>query len=97
MKKKNNLFGVYLTDTLKEMCRRVEVDYDDVDFTKDDWYLDHSWTENEQNQFIEWFAQNLRNMGPRRELCKYPTLVRTKPQRIKFARNFVFQFGWKII
>jgi len=94
---KNNLFGVYFTDILKEMCRRVEVDYNEIDFTKDEWYLDYSWSKTEQDKFIEWVSKYLRNMGPRRELCQYPPLVRTKEERSKFAEKFVSEFSWKII
>ena len=97
MKNKDNLFGAYLTDILREMCRRVGVDYGETDFTKDQWYLDHSWSQKEEEKFVEWFAQHLRNIGPRKELCNYPSLVRTKPQRVKFARSFVNEFGWKTI
>ena len=97
MKSKSNLFGVYFTEVLQEMCNRVGVDYDEIDFTKDGWYLDNSWTRGEQDQFIEWFATHLRNMGPRRELCQQPSLVRTKEERSKFAEKFVMEFGWKII
>lgn len=95
--KKKNLHGVYLTDVLQEMCRRVGADYDEIDFSKTDWFLDYSWTEKEQDKFIEWFSQHLRNMGPRRELCKYPSLTRTKPERLKFAEQFVLNFAWKTI
>ena len=94
---KNNLHGVYFTDILKEMCRRVGANYEDIDFSKDEWYLDYSWSKSDQDQFIEWFARYLKNMGPRRELCAYPSLVRTEPQRIQFATQFVSEFGWKII
>ena len=95
--KKNNLHGVYLTDILKEMCKRVGVDYDDVDFSEDEWYLKHAWRQQDQDMFIEWFAKYLRNMGPRRELCQHPPLVRTKEERSKFAEKFVAEFGWKIV
>lgn len=94
--KKNNFFGVYFTEILKEMCRRVKVDYDSVDFTKDGWYKEHTWTKLEREKFIVWFAKYLRNMGPRRELCKYPPLVRTSEERSKFAEKFVNELGWKI-
>jgi hypothetical protein len=92
----NNLFGVYFTDVLKEMCRRVGAKYEEIDFSSDDWYLKYTWTKNEQDKFIEWFAKYLRNMGPRRELCAFPSLVRTEPQRIKFASQFISEFGWAI-
>jgi len=95
--KQSNFHGVYLTDILTEMCRRVGVEYDDVDFSEDEWYLKHSWKQKDKDMFIEWFAKYLRNMGPRRELCQYPSLVRTKEERVKFAEKLVDQFSWKII
>lgn len=91
-----NLHGVYLTDVLTEMCDRVGVKYEDIDFAKDEWYLEHEWTKEDQDDFINWFAIFLQNTGVRQELCKYPPLVRTKDERLKFSRSFVSEFGWKI-
>ena len=92
-----NFHGVYFTDVLKEMCSRVGVEYADVDFSQDNWYQKHTWTRIEENKFIEWYAQFLRSMGPRREMCKYPSLVRSKPDRLKFAAKMVAEFGWKVL
>jgi len=91
-----NLHGVYFTDVLTEMCKRVGADYEEIDFSEDGWYDTHSWTLQEKLKFEEWFAQYLRNMGPRREFCKQPTLVRTKPERSKFAKKFIADFAWKV-
>lgn len=92
----SNLHGVYFTGILTEMCDRVGVDYNDIDFSKDAWYEDHTWTKNDQDKFIVWFAKHLKHMGPRRELCTQPALVRTLPERIKFAEKFVYEFGWGV-
>lgn len=89
-------FGVYLTDVLKEMCSRVGADFYSVDFSKDNWFLEYSWTTEDQSKFIKWFAMFLKNKGVRSELCKYPSLVKTYQQRETFAKQFVYQFGWKI-
>lgn len=94
---KENFHGVYLTDVLTEMCDRVGAEYESIDFTKDEWYLDYSWTKSEQDKFIDWFSTFLQNKGVRQELCKYPPLVRTKKERLEFAQKFVSEFGWKII
>lgn len=92
----SNLFGVYFSDVLKEMCSRVGADYDSVDFQKDGWYLDHTWTTEEQEDFVSWFAAFLKNTGPRTEMCKYPQLVKTTEERKRFARKFISEFGWLI-
>lgn len=92
----NNYHGVFLTDILTEMCSRVGANYDEIDFSKDQWYLDYSWTNKEQEMFIDWFAKFLKNRGPRNELCKYPSLVRTLDERARFARQFVNEFGWRV-
>lgn len=94
---KQNLHGVYLTDVLTEMCRRVGVEYTDIDFSEDAWYEQHTWSQTEKDKFIAWFAKFLHNMGPRREICRYPPLVRTTSERMKFAEKFVEEFAWKVV
>ena len=91
-----NLFGVYFTDVLKEMCSRVGVEFEDIDFDKDEWYLDHEWTQDEQEDFIRWFAKFLRNKGVRTEITKYPSLLNNYVKREQFARQFLTEFGWKV-
>jgi len=93
---KNNLHGVYLTGILTEMCRRVDANYEDINFNKDKWYNDYSWSRVEQDKFLEWLSRHLLSMGPRRELCKYPSLVRSKKDRDKFAEQFASQFCWQL-
>lgn len=96
-KPQNKLLGVYLTDIFKEMCKRVGADYDEMDFSKDKWYEDYTWTEREKEKFIAWFAKYLQCSGPRRELCKYSSCVYSVPDRLKFATKFSKGFLWKVV
>lgn len=90
------LFGVYFTDVLKELCARVGANFEDIDFSKDGWFKEYSWTEDEEKDFVIWFAKFLNHKGARTEITKYPSLLKLRSQREKFARKFVSNFGWKI-
>lgn len=43
-----------ITKLLKEMFKRVGLEYSEEYCKKEDWYLTKSWTEAEQNEFKRW-------------------------------------------
>lgn len=45
---------------LTEMCKRVGIEYESVDFSHDQWYVEHEWTHKEENDFIIWLGKFLR-------------------------------------
>lgn len=87
-------FGKHLTVVLKKMCLWVKVEFDDIDFAEDRWFMKHEWSEEEQDAFKEWFTDYLyKNAEARRELTDIS--YRNKRQLRKAAEMFCFQFGWK--
>ena len=48
-----------LKEILTEMCRRVGADYDKIDFKKEGWFRDYTWTEEEQEDFHQWLGNKL--------------------------------------
>ena len=80
---------------LKEMCKRVKAPYTKINFDTPEWYLEYSWTEEEQKDFIEWMVDYLyNNSKARREILSTP--IKNKKLITKAVRFFVFDYGWKL-
>ncbi len=84
----------YLVVVLKEMCKRVNAPYDQIDFQQKDWFSKYEWTMDEQADFNEWLVAYLyTNTQARKALLEVP--IRTKRHIKKAADMFLFQFGWR--
>ena len=89
-------FNTHLSYVLSEMCRIVGVKYEEFDFGKTDWFLDHTWTDKQQEEFSDWLTLYLKNTkGAKKELAMYPRVLGSKAQLKKFANQFIFAYGWK--
>ena len=65
--------GKHMAIVIKEMCSRADVDYDSLDLTTDDWFIEYTWTAEEEEQFINWLADYLyENDCAREEIMVYP-------------------------
>lgn len=84
----------YLKKVLQEMCNRVGTSFDKIDFEKEGWFNQHTWSEEEENYFKSWFINYLlNNKEARQSLMKYPTV---QYRYIKeMIDDWVFSFGWK--
>ena len=56
----------------REMCRRVcanaeELDYGHKEELKDEWFTKYQWTQEELEDFIEWFYNHLRTSAKARK------------------------------
>jgi len=66
----------------------------DVDFKKHDWYLDYTWTPEQQDEFALWMTNYLyNNAGVRKKIMTRP--AKNKKLCKKFADMFIFNYGWK--
>ena len=43
-------FGKHLTVVLKKMCKMVKADLEKINFKKENWFWDYTWTEKEQEK-----------------------------------------------
>ena len=72
------------------MCRRVSVAIETVDFTKSDWFLQHTWTAEEEDDFRRWLGVFLKTH-------KY--VGRGKKRGVDWgyyeAGKLIFNYGWK--
>lgn len=89
-------FEKHLTVVLKEMCTRAGTTYGDIDFSDQNWYLSHTWTEKEQNEFRDWLVNYwYKNKEAREEMLALPWMKK-KSELKKPADWFIFNYGWKI-
>ena len=90
--KTSNPYIVYI---LKEMCKRVDANYDEIDFKKDLWFMEYEWSKKEEQSFVDWLADYLYNNKEARQniVCSYCN--KTKKNMRNVAEEFNWQFGWK--
>lgn len=79
---------------LEEMCNRVGMTIEDVDFNDSQWYTKKEWTEFEQMDFEEWLYDYLKtNNEARNNVMAFPRknskLIR------KTAKYWISNYGWK--
>lgn len=78
-------FTPELAEILEHMCWIIDVNYEHVDFDNRQWFIQHSWTTAQQDEFHEWLTKYLmRKRGWSRMLAE------------KEATWFVFDFGWRV-
>ena len=78
-----------------KMCSYVNVNIDDIDFSKDRWYCEHEWTKEQEQDFCDWLVNEIRtNNNIRKELTTLshrPTKKRVK----ETVMWFNLMWGWK--
>jgi len=93
MKNKSYNFGKHLIIILTEMCKRVGTDFNKINFKKERWFMEYSWTQEQEDDFTNWFSEYLyKNKEARQEFLSYP--IKDKKRCIQAAKEFVFNYGW---
>lgn len=84
----------HLWKVLTKMCDIAGVDVEKMDFKKERWYMKHTITEKQENEFRKWFVDYLMNsQEARQEFLEFP---RKKKSWIKRAVDeFIFNYGWR--
>ena len=82
-----------LKKVLEEMCKRVGVDFNQINFTKKNWFQQYSWTPEEQEDFVNWLAKQIKLDKDVGAIFNGP--LTTDLQRKNAALMFVFAYGWK--
>ena len=84
----------YLKVILTEMCNRVGVNYDKVNFKGKEWYMKHEWTMEDQDKFRDWLISYMKGNGDaRRDLMSVSSS--NKRFLTKFANSFLLNYGWR--
>ena len=78
---------------LEKMFSYVGEKYTPEYVKQDEWFLNHSWTEEKQDEFISWLIDYLKNPEARKEVMRFPTKDRKSLEM--FSQHFVLNFGWK--
>ena len=87
-------FPKHLGIVLRKMCKMVGADPNKINFKKNNWYWDFSWTEQDEHDFINWLSEYLLdNADARSELMNNP--IKNKKRTEALAREFVLNYGWK--
>jgi len=80
---------------LEKMCTYVGANYEDIDFQKNNWYWDYSWTQEQEENFCDWLINKIINNA---KIRKEITTLHSKPSK-KRAKETVMWFnlmwGWK--
>lgn len=82
-----------LEPILKKMCEMVGVPYEKMDFKKERWFHEHSWTSEQQAEFKTWLTKYMFDNQDARVALSYCRKDMTSCQ--KFADMFVFNYGWR--
>jgi len=84
----------HLKIILKKMCKKISVEFEDIDFKKPNWYWDFSWTKEKQDEFKVLLINYLKeNKEARKELMVFPS--KNKKQLERLANEFLIDWGWR--
>ena len=78
---------------LKEMCDRVGVAFEDIDFQEHNGFTKHRWTIHQEEDFAEWLANHFYE---NKEARHFILQIRSKNKTLckKGAKAFIFNYGW---
>lgn len=84
----------HLIKIMDKMCSMAGVKREDIDTSKEDWFLEHSWTAKQDKEFMSWMLKYLENHpSAQSELYGYVASKKINTQRVAY---FCLQYGWKI-
>jgi len=87
-------FTEHLQVALRKMCNMVGADPDKIDFKSHNWFWQYTWTKEQEQEFIQWFADYLYNNTKARQELLHANRKNKKYCR-KAAEQFVWNYGWK--
>jgi len=80
---------------LKKMCEYAKVDFNKVDFSKDNWYSKYEWTEKLNDEFKKWLENYLyKNKEARKEIMAFP--MRDKGMIKRTVSSWMLDYSWVI-
>jgi len=69
---------------IEKMCDMIDVEPESIDYGKEEWYYDHTWTQEQENEFFLW----LKEYSIKKNLC-------LKHKAGKLAGMFILNYGWR--
>ena len=82
---------------LRKMCDFAGIEYGCVNWS-DGSHLQLTWTKQQQNDFTDWLANEINNSALiRRNLTRFPNLVKGKYRSMRLAKEFVANYGFRVL
>lgn len=82
---------------LTEMFNRIGLDYHELSdqgfLGQIDWYMKHSWSEQDQDKFRHWLGEFLKSHG----YCNKRRKYRAQDHGYYEAGKFIMNYGWTTI
>lgn len=85
----------YVKIVMKEMCKRAGANYNKIDFKAPGWYQVFTWTQEEEDGFVNWLIKYASENKEFRQITMAFPSKKLKDLK-KFAEQFVSNYGWKI-
>lgn len=86
-----------MQNILRKMCDFAGIEYGYVNWS-DGSHLQLTWTKQQQNDFTDWLANEINNSALiRRNLTRFPNLVKGKYRSMRLAREFVANYGFRVL
>lgn len=84
-------FGQPLDSLLEDLCNEVGASIGDVDFTIEDWYLQHSWTIKDEKAFAKKIINKIK-----KDKKFYSAIfdVSTEKRIKDSVEMFLYTYGW---
>ena len=78
---------------LFKMCKAVGAPYYKINFCDTDWYMEYSWTGEQEEKFQEWMANQIYQWPSWRKA--FQLAGKRKKEAMEIAKNFTWNHGWK--
>ena len=87
-----NTFPPALQDILRDMCERVGADYESIDFSKEGWFQEYTWSIQDQEMFKKELLEKVRNNRDYYKPVFKSISLKTLEKEVDL---FLMQYGWK--
>ena len=93
---RNQPIKEHLRIILEKMFEGTGIEYSDEYVKQDHWYLNYGWSEQQEQDYIDWLSNYLyTNTAARKELMRIST--KNKAECKKTAQQFASFFGWTTV
>ena len=89
----NEQLNSAITSIMRKMCEFVNADFDNIDFKSDDWYNTHTWTEQQEQEFIAWLKKHLKDIT-KNDWYELTHFSRNKRNIDSLANEITWNYGW---
>lgn len=92
----NHIANTELDKIFEKMFLMIGQKYCRKTIRKENWFQVHTWTQAQENEYIEWLIKHLKGSRRAREELTNTVEVTNKKFLKKCAMHFVGNYGWKL-